>query len=222
MPTAIRLALFDMDDVVYAYTRADRIAYLASVTGLEPAFINDRIWSEGLEAAADGGAFPTPELYIKSWRDRLGYPLAVKDWVEARRLGMRLIPGTLALIERLVAAGTTVGVLTNNGPLVYEYRDTLAPELARLVGDRFLVSSSFATMKPDPRVFLRALDRLGFSPEESFFTDDMSENVEGARTAGLRGAIFTTPAALEQELAAQGLLGDASVEVTRGKILSSH
>ena len=206
MPAAIRLALFDMDDVVYAYTRADRIAYLVSVTGLEPAFINDRIWSEGLEAAADGGAFPTPELYIRSWRERLGYPLAVKDWVEARRRGMRLIPGTLALIERLIAAGTAVGVLTNNGPLVHAYRETLAPELARLVGDRFLVSASFSTMKPDPRVFYRALERLGFSPEESFFTDDMPENVDGARTAGLSGAVFTTPAALEEDLVKRGLL----------------
>ncbi|PIO99565.1 HAD family hydrolase [Pleomorphomonas carboxyditropha] len=206
MAGPIRLALFDMDDVVYAYTRADRIAHLAAVTGLDPAFINERVWSEGLEAAADGGAFPTPELYIGSWRDRLGYPLAVEDWVEARRRGMRLIPGTLAVIERLIAAGTVVGVLTNNGPLVHVYRETLAPELARLVGDRFLVSASFSTMKPDPQVFHRALDRLGFSPEESFFTDDMPENVEGARAAGLSGSVFTTPAALEADLAAHGLL----------------
>ncbi|MBS1166345.1 MAG: yihX [Proteobacteria bacterium] len=206
MSASIRLALFDMDDVVYAYTRADRIAHLASVTGLAPAFINDRIWSEGLETAADGGAFPTPELYIGSWRDRLGYPLAVEDWVEARRLGMRLIPGTLTLIERLIAAGTTVGVLTNNGPLVHAYRETLAPDLARLVGDRFLVSSSFSTMKPDPRIFQRALERLGFPPEESFFIDDMPENVEGARAAGLSGAVFTTPAALEAALVAHNLL----------------
>lgn len=206
MPTPIRLALFDMDDVVYAYSRADRIAYLANVTGLEPAFINERIWSEGLEAAADGGAFPTPELYINSWRERLGYPLEVKDWVEARRLGMRPIPGTLALIERLIARGTAVGVLTNNGPLVYKYRETLAPELARLVGDRFLVSASFSTLKPDPQVFVRALDRLGFSPQESFFTDDMPENVEGALAAGLSGAVFTTPAALEAALVAHNLL----------------
>jgi len=206
MSGPIRLALFDMDDVVYTYTRADRIAHLAAVTGLEPAFINERVWSEGLEAAADGGAFPTPELYIGSWRDRLGYPLAVEDWVAARRRGMRLIAGTLTVIERLVAAGTAVGVLTNNGPLVHAYRQTLAPELARLVGDRFLVSASFSTMKPDPQIFHRALDRLGFSPEESFFTDDMPENVEGARAAGLSGSVFTTPAALEADLVAHGLL----------------
>ncbi len=202
----IRLALFDMDDVVYTYTCADRIAHIASVTGLDPFFINERVWGEGLETAADGGAFPTPELYIASWRERLGYPLTIEDWVEARRLGMRLIPGTLALIERLIAAGTTVGVLTNNGPLVYAYRETLAPDLARLVGDRFLVSSSFSTLKPDPEVFRRALEQLGFRPEESFFVDDMPENVEGASAAGLLGAVFTTPVALEAELVSHGLL----------------
>ncbi|WP_370675302.1 HAD family hydrolase [Pleomorphomonas sp. PLEO] len=216
MPASIRLALFDMDDVVYTYTRADRIAYLASVTGLEPAFINDRIWSEGLEAAADGGAFPTSELYIESWRNRLGYPLAVTDWVEARRRAMRLISGTLALIERLIATGTAVGVLTNNGPLVHAYRETLAPDLARLVGDRFLVSSSFSTMKPDPQVFHRALEQLGFYPEESFFTDDMPENVDGARAAGMSAAVFTTPSALENVLVAHGLLETPiSVEISR-------
>ncbi|MCM5559069.1 HAD family phosphatase [Pleomorphomonas sp. JP5] len=202
----IRLALFDMDDVVYTYTRADRIAHIASVTGLDPLFINERVWGEGLEAAADGGAFPTPELYIASWRERLGYPLAIEDWVEARRRGMRLIPGTLALIERLIAAGTAVAVLTNNGPLVYAYRETLAPDLARLVGDRFLVSSSFSTLKPDPKVFRRALEQLGFRPGESFFIDDMPENVEGAHEAGLLGAVFTTPVALEAELVSHGLL----------------
>lgn len=207
----IRLVLFDMDDVVYTYRRDDRIAYLAAVTGLDPVFINDRVWGEGLEAAADGGAFPTPELYIASWRDRLGCSLSVADWVEARRRGMRLIPGTLALIERLIAAGVTVAVLTNNGPLVDLYRETLAPELARLVGDRFLVSSSFSTLKPDPEVFRRALRQLGFAPEETFFIDDLPENVEGARAAGLRAAVFTTPEALEATLVEAGLL---SAEMT--------
>lgn len=218
----LRLALFDMDDVVYAYTRADRIAYLAGVTGLDPVFINERVWGEGLEAAADGGAFPTPELYIASWRERLGYPLAVADWVEARRRGMRLIPGTIALIERLISAGTAVAVLTNNGPLVHAYRETLAPELARLVGERFLVSSSFATLKPDPRVFHRALEQLGFAPEESFFTDDMPENVEGARIAGLSAAVFTTPSALEETLVANGLLPRNSVELSGDEMSLGH
>ena len=135
---------------------------------------------------------------------------------------MRLIPGTLSLIERLIEAGITVGVLTNNGPLVHAFRETLAPDLARLVGDRFLVSSSFSTMKPDPQVFHRALERLGFLPEESFFVDDMAENVEGARSAGLRGAVFTTPGALEEALVMNGLLCPVSVEISRGKILSDH
>lgn len=204
--SSIRLVLFDMDDVVYAYTRADRVAYIAGVTGLDPAFIDHRIWGEGLEAAADGGAYPTPELYIASWRERLGYPLAVEDWVEARARGMRLISGTLKLIERLAARGLAIAVLTNNGPLVHLYRQRLAPELARIAGDRFLVSSAFSTMKPDPEVFRRALAQLGFSPAETFFTDDMPENVAGARAAGLSGAVFTDPETLERDLAAAGLL----------------
>lgn len=204
--SSIRLVLFDMDDVVYDYSRARRIAYLAEVTGLDPAVIDHRIWGEGLESAADGGAYPTPELYIASWRDRLGYPLSVADWVEARRRAMRPIPGTLKLIERLKARGLAIAVLTNNGPLVHLHRWTLAPDLARLAEHRFLVSSAFGTLKPDPEVFRRALDRLGFAPAETFFIDDMPENVAGAREAGLSGVVFTDAARLERDLLAGSLI----------------
>jgi putative hydrolase of the HAD superfamily len=202
---SFRLALFDMDDVVYAYCRADRIAVLAEATGLDRDFIERRIWLEGLEFTADGGAFADAERYLAAWSAQLGQAISEETWVRARGAGMTPIAGTLALIDRLMAAGVTVAVLTNNGPLIERHRHRLAPALAERVGERFLVSYVFGMAKPAPDIYRLALDRLGFRPEETVFIDDLAENVAGAEAAGLRGHVFRTPAGLADYFAALGL-----------------
>lgn len=203
----IRLALFDMDDVVYAYSRRDRIRHLVGVTGLDPDFIERRIWFDGLITETETGVFPTPEDCINAWRRRLGVDLSIDDWVAARAAGMVLDSGTLAIIDRLTAGGTTVAVLTNNDPLVDFGRRRLAPELEARVGDRFLVSSIFGTRKPDPAIYGAAVDHLGFAPAETVFIDDLPENVAGARAAGLHGLVFTSSDGLAADLARLGVPG---------------
>lgn len=196
----IRLVLFDMDDVVYAYARDARIAVIARETGLDPALIEARIWTSGFQDDADAGLYPTAEDYLAGWEARLGCPMPRDLWVRARAASLTPLEETLALIRRLADAGVTVGVLTNNGPLLHDERDTLVPELASLAGERFLVSSALATRKPDPAVFVRALERLGYGADETVFVDDLMENVAGAATAGLAAIHFQEPRGLNQAL----------------------
>lgn len=202
----IRLALFDMNGVVYVYDRAERIRRLAAATGLAADVIDARIWGEGLEDAADAGAFPTPESHLAAWRARLGVPLALDEWIDACAAGLKPIPETIAVVDRLIAAGLAVGVLTNNGPLIERYRHHIAPEIAARCEGRFLVSSAFRLGKPDPAVYAAALDRLGFAPAETVFIDDRQDNVDGARAAGLVGLLYESPAQLATALAALGCL----------------
>ena len=140
----------------------------------------------------------------RSFERRLRLVLKLCDPGLKRTLG-EVIDGTLALIDRLMAAGVTVAVLTNNGPLIERHRHRLAPALAERVGERFLVSYVFGMAKPAPDIYRLALDRLGFRPEETVFIDDLAENVAGAEAAGLRGHVFRTPAGLADYFAALGL-----------------
>ncbi len=52
--------------------------------------------------------------------------------------------------------------------------------------DGMIISSEVGLLKPDPRIYRLAVECLGVQPEEAVFLDDMPENVEGARAAGLR------------------------------------
>ncbi|MFA4944988.1 MAG: HAD family phosphatase [Lentisphaeria bacterium] len=68
-----------------------------------------------------------------------------------------------------------------------------------------VLSYEVGLMKPDPRIYRLAVERLGVAPAETLFIDDLPENVAGARQAGLRAVPFTTRAELCRELRDAGL-----------------
>jgi epoxide hydrolase-like predicted phosphatase len=51
--------------------------------------------------------------------------------------------------------------------------------------DEMIISAEVKLVKPDPRIFHLALERLGVQPAEAIFIDDIKENVEAARREGL-------------------------------------
>ena len=54
--------------------------------------------------------------------------------------------------------------------------------------------------KPEPAIYLRALDILGRPAERILFIDDRAENVAGALTAGMKAIRFEGAEALRREL----------------------
>jgi len=82
------------------------------------------------------------------------------------------------------------------------------PDLTRWLADwemRDLFEVVFCSgdegmIKPDPAAFKLTLERLGVEPGEAVFIDDTPENVEAARKLGIQGIIFTTVAALKDDL----------------------
>jgi HAD superfamily hydrolase (TIGR01509 family) len=45
-------------------------------------------------------------------------------------------------------------------------------------------------MKPGPEIYEAAVEAAGCEASECFFVDDLVENVEAARAAGLLGALY--------------------------------
>jgi len=198
MPSAIRLAIFDMDDVLCHYDRDRRLAELSRLSGRSINEILTDIWASGFEDRADAGAMDA-ETYLAGFGERLGYAITRDEWVEARRLGMVPFPDSLDLLAR-VKEKATVAVLTNNGFLTGEEIDRLFPGLRRLVDDRVFVSARFGTKKPDPEIYRRLCAEFDVAPGAAFFTDDKPWNVEGAVKAGLEGHVFDGAEGLRRAL----------------------
>jgi FMN phosphatase YigB (HAD superfamily) len=64
-------------------------------------------------------------------------------------------------------------------------------------------------MKPDRKIYERAIHVSGYRPEALFFTDDREENVRAARQLGIHAHQFRTESALIDALQVAGVeLGD--------------
>ena len=74
MTDAIKLVLFDMDNVLCQYDRAKRVAHLAELAGSTSEFVHAAIWESGFEALGDSGALEAAD-YLRGFGERIGYPL---------------------------------------------------------------------------------------------------------------------------------------------------
>lgn len=83
--------------------------------------------------------------------------------------------------------GYRLYVLSNASSSFYQYFPRFAPFE---YFDGLVVSCDIHIVKPDIRIYQYLLETYGLVPEECFFIDDMAANVEGARKAGISGAVF--------------------------------
>ena len=102
-------------------------------------------------------------------------------------------------IRSLRADGYRTGVVTNNVRELSKQWRELVPvdELFDVVVD----SSEVGMRKPNPKIYLYALDQLGgIAPSRAVFLDDAAGNVAGARRAGLSAILVDDPVAAIAEL----------------------
>ncbi len=104
----------------------------------------------------------------------------VEDWVPPE------VPQTL---ERLRRIDLRLALVTNRGrPLEPDYLERLG--LARFF-DAVVVAADAGIYKPDPRLFLQALDALGVPPSQALHVgDNYYADVRGAQAAGLHAVLM--------------------------------
>jgi glucose-1-phosphatase len=197
-----QLVIFDMDDVLCHYDLGRRLRHLASLADTTARDVRAAIWDSGFEDLADAGGYPNADNYIAEFGQRLGYPINIEQWIEARRIAMKPREDVLALAKTL-STQATVAIYTNNGPIVKNHLDKLFPEAADIFVLKFC-SFEFGTKKPDPESFTRLAAALGQKPELCWFIDDKKSNVQGALMAGLQAHHFTHYDLLATEAAQMG------------------
>jgi len=202
----IRQLLFDMDDVLCAYHVDIRIAALAEITGKAADSIRASIWETDFLEQSDRGAY-SAQAYLEEFGRRLDYPLSRAEWVAARKAAMPPFHDVLGLVGR-VKKRLPVALLTNNDHLLGDTLDEVFPDLIPLFGDAIFVSARIGAAKPDAACFMHCCTALKVAAAETFFTDDLVENVLGAKSAGLKAHHFDGYQGLVQALEAHGMRTD--------------
>ena len=198
-----RLVLLDFDGVLASYSHAVRFAHLARSTGCSSERVRRALMGEGLEARYDAGLLSTGE-YLHQLGDALGAHIDAATWCAARRASTHVDPDTEACVSAL-AGRATVGILSNNGPLMGEVIRALVPSWFPQLDGAVLLSGALGARKPEPAAFRRALAHFGVGAADTLFVDDSATHVAAAAGLGLDAHQAQEPAALQRILSDAGL-----------------
>lgn len=200
--SVVRWVVFDYGEVISQ--RTAELPTLAALLDVPESDFASAYWS--LRDAYDRGC--SDDEYWTSVANRLGVEAGtdlvgkltdvdVRGWLEP-------VDESVALVTELHTAGVPIAVLSN-APVSFGQALRRQPWL-RLV-DEVLISGELGYAKPDAAIWAELADRLRAHPGEMVFFDDRPTNVVGAREAGLRGEVWTDPAAARVTLTECGLLG---------------
>jgi putative hydrolase of the HAD superfamily len=87
-------------------------------------------------------------------------------------------------VRRAHRAGVHTALVSNSwGGHLYD------ADLMEELFDAVVISGRVGLRKPDPRVYLMAAEMIGVPPEECVFVDDLAQNADGARAAGMEAVV---------------------------------
>ncbi len=198
----ITTVIFDYGGVLGLPLDPEREAAMMAMTRLPPvrfhaAYRRDRIELDRGTLSADeywrrifaaGGVEATPELLARIEReDALGWS----------RINQRVVSWSYELRE----AGFRTAILSNmpTDKLRFMQADDRFQWIRDF--DVALFSCEHLLVKPEPSIYLLCLEKLGASPGECIFLDDVPENAEGARSVGIPAIVFRSADQAAEELA---------------------
>jgi len=162
--------------------------------GLEPDFVRrafrEDAGARGLLEGLETGTIDEGE-FEREFGRALGLPderipgLVERLWAD---LGPdeEMIEAVAAFHER----GVRTGLVSNSWGTALKYEESLMERLF----DGLVISHLEGIRKPDPAIYALGAERIGRSPEECVFVDDLPGNLKPARAMGMATVVHRTAA----------------------------
>lgn len=95
-----------------------------------------------------------------------------------------------------------IALLSNINILHFEYVKKTLPVLNTF---QMITSFELGLRKPQSQIYQKALEILGVSPGDCFYTDDRPELIESAKGLGIKGFVFRDSEQLKKDLQGAGI-----------------
>ena len=196
----MELVIFDLDDVLYNYDFDWRLEQFA-LAAKKPVSKIKELWIDsGWEAAAEAGKYKNGADYLLEFNRLIDAKISLDEWVNLRKAALNPNLPNLELAKALKEKSVKIAILTNNGALLGETINSVAPELRSIFGENIHCSSQFDEAKPNPEVYRRICEYYAVSPSKALFVDDKLENIIGARKIGMKAIQYTKGIDLAKEI----------------------
>ena len=200
---SLQAVIFDYGLVLSGPAVPAARARLLELTGLAPQTFDAHYWKYRLDydrgtlngrtywetIARDAGLTLTPDQIEK---------LIEQDvllWASAN-------PVMLDWVISVRQAGMKIAILSNMGEDLLAH---MRKNFRWLDGFHHLTwSCELDMIKPEAKIYLHTLEKLGVQPGQALFLDDKIENVEGARSVGMHALQFSNAKKLQEDLIQHG------------------
>lgn len=185
----IKNIVFDMGKVLLNYD-ADRVCRQYMTDEAERKEVSMAVFASQEWLLLDMGVIPEEEA-LRRMQSRLDTEhkkemaaLCLEHWHE---YNMWPVEGMREVVESLKKRGYGL-YLCSNASLRLLSCYSVIPGIEYF--DGLLFSAEVKCVKPQKEMYLHLFERFALKPEECFFIDDLSYNIEGARACGMDGYCF--------------------------------
>lgn len=194
----IRAVYFDMGGVLLRSESEDGRRKWEQRLGLAKGELAQIVFENPVAALATVGQASTDDLWAEVGRQLALVPKSLAELRADFFVGDAFDVDLLSFIRSLRPRFKT-GLISNAWPTA---RATTQLCLNFTVFDLLVFSGEEGVAKPDPEIYHRALARLGVSPAEAVFVDDVLANVAAARAVGMAGIQFLNATQVRAEIEA--------------------
>ena len=198
--------IFDFGNVIafFDYLRAwERFGRRLGRTGAELGALLQQRGLVELHRRFESGQI-APEAFAESLMAMGQFELPYAEFVAIWQDIFQLNEPVARLVASLKSSGYPLLVGSNTNVIHSSYfRQKFVPPFDHF--DRLILSHEVGHMKPDRRFYEACVTAANRPPSSCVFIDDLLENVEGARQAGLDAIHYVTTRKLIDELRSRGV-----------------
>ena len=184
----IRNMVFDIGNVLIDFRWKD---YMRTLFGENEALIqtiNRGIWHNGCWAAMDKGEMDGAATLQSAVTFAPQYEKEIRKTLDNVAQAFHKCDYAIPWVRELKGMGLNVYYLSNYSRFSIAANPDVLDFIPYMDGGVF--SYEINAVKPEPEIYRCLCERYGLEPQECLFTDDVPENVKGARACGFRGIVF--------------------------------
>ncbi|MDH4028056.1 MAG: HAD family phosphatase [Nitrospirota bacterium] len=185
----IKAIIFDYGNVISSVDNDLFLKEISAASGKTGAELDAWVRSGLSELRQfESGAITSAEFFDRAVRQG-GLGLGEEEFIKMFTGRFTPIKETRDLMRQL-KRGYRLGLLSNTNAWDFEY-EIMRCDVFSLF-DTVSVSFRVGAMKPDSRIYLDALNKLGYGPRECVYIDDIKEYAEAANALGINGLHHTS------------------------------
>lgn len=195
--------LFDIGRVVIDIDFSQAVACWARHAGCAPETIVTRFVRDDIYHGHERGTI-SDAAFFANLRDVLGIAISDDQFLEGwNAIFAGEMDGIAPLLARAAKHLPLYAFSNTNRPHVEHFSPRYAEVLSHF--REIFLSSTIGLRKPDAEAYDHVVQAIGVAPERIVFFDDLAENIDGARSRGLKAVQVHSSADVAKALDALGI-----------------